>query len=66
MVFFQYCEMYMTINEITNVKAQTRPAHKPNQRQSPQQRKRARETDFEKNSKEFAAKKRALKPKSPQ
>jgi hypothetical protein len=58
--------MYMTINEITDVTAKTKSPHTPNTPKTPQQRKRERETEFEKNAKALAAKKRALKPKSPQ
>jgi len=57
---------YMTINEITDMKAKTKTPHTLNKPKSPQQRKREQETDFEKNARTMAAKQRALKHKSPQ
>ena len=56
----------MTVDEITTKKDKPQLPHKPKPAQTPQARRRERETDFERNARDIAAKKRALKPKSPQ
>lgn len=55
----------MTIDEITKHRDKLPSPHKPKPSNSPQTRRRQRETDFERNARDIAAKKRALKPKSP-
>ena len=56
----------MTVYEVTAKKDVPQSPHKPKPAQTPQARRRERETDFERNLRDIAAKKRALKPKSPQ
>lgn len=56
----------MTVYEITKKKGVPPSTHKPKRSQTPQARRRERETDFERNARDIAAKRRALKPKSPQ
>ena len=56
----------MTVEEVINRKGKSPTQLKSKHPQTPQARRRERETDFERNARDITAKKRALKPKSPQ
>ena len=66
LAIWQHWEVAVTVYEITARKDVPPSPHKPKSAQTPQARRRERETDFERNLRDIAAKKRALKPKSPQ
>lgn len=55
----------MTVIEIVGSENQQKSLHKLVSPKTPQQRKRERETDFEKNARDLKARKRALQQKSP-